>query len=221
MKQKLLQSLPLAITIFALGILFGAGAKTAGISNSGAIFMSLFVFSGASQFAAVNQWSFGPISILISTAFLSSRFILMSASLSNDMTDLTLSKKALLAFGIIDESFGLYTSEKDNSKTIYTFGIYALVFYLSWLFGTAVGLIWGSFIPSSIQVYLGHIFPMVFVVLTVLTLDSLTKGTIALIAVLFFLITKRLIPAGWPVLISALLASLCGLIIPESSALEE
>ncbi|MDD2432048.1 MAG: AzlC family ABC transporter permease, partial [Firmicutes bacterium] len=131
----MLKAAPLALTILALGVIFGAGANIAGISNLGAVLMTLLVYSGASQFAALNLWFLGSASVLLSTAFLSSRFILMSATLSIDMADLPWYKKAILAFGIIDESYGLYTVDKDNNN-IMTFGLYALVFYIAWLLGT-------------------------------------------------------------------------------------
>ncbi|MFA6694600.1 MAG: AzlC family ABC transporter permease [Bacillota bacterium] len=203
MKQMMLKAAPLALTILALGVIFGAGGNIAGISNLGAVLMTLLVYSGASQFAALNLWFLGSASVLLSTAFLSSRFILMSATLSIDMADLPWYKKAILAFGIIDESYGLYTVDKDNNN-IMTFGLYALVFYIAWLLGTIIGLMWGSFMPAVAQSYLEHVFPMVFLVLTVSTIDSKDKGYVAFWAISLFIIANKLLSSGWPVLVAAI-----------------
>lgn len=114
--SKIAKVLPFATTIFLLGVVFGASSKVTSISDKGAILMSALVFSGASQFAALNLWQLGAFSVILSTALLSSRFILMSASLSLEAQKLPLHQKVLLAFGIIDESYGLYISESYEGK---------------------------------------------------------------------------------------------------------
>lgn len=215
--SKIAKVLPFATTIFLLGVVFGASSKVTTISDKGAILMSALVFSGASQFAALNLWQLGAFSVILSTALLSSRFILMSASLSLEAQKLSLHQKVLLAFGIIDESYGLYISEsyEGKNKDFSSFFLSSFVFYLCWLSGTLTGVLWGSKIPLAVQAYLEHVFPMVFLVLTIMTLDSLTSITTAVVTVILFLIGIKFFSPSWLVLIVTVLSSLIGLFLPQ------
>src|SRR3712207_4837886 len=75
---------PVMIAAVPIGLLFGALAAGRGLSVAEATLMSLLVFAGGAQFAALELW-IAPLpvaAILFSTLLVNARHVLMSASLA-------------------------------------------------------------------------------------------------------------------------------------------
>src|SRR6185312_2456003 len=75
---------PVMVAAFPIGLLFGALCTGKGLSIAEAGLMSLLVFAGGAQFAAVELWTYPvPVAALVfSTALINARHVLMVASLA-------------------------------------------------------------------------------------------------------------------------------------------
>src|SRR5260370_36940868 len=78
------RTIPLAISAFAIGIVFGVLARQAKLSIMDALLMSGLVYAGASQFVALSLWTAIPFpvtTIILTTFIVNIRHLLMGASL--------------------------------------------------------------------------------------------------------------------------------------------
>jgi len=78
------RTIPLAISGFAIGIVFGVLARQAKLSVVDALLMSGLVYAGASQFVALSLWTAIPFpvtTIILTTFIVNMRHLLMGASL--------------------------------------------------------------------------------------------------------------------------------------------
>jgi predicted branched-subunit amino acid permease len=73
--------------------------------------MSALVFAGAAHFTAVSMWGqAGGGLIVVTTLMINLRHLLMGASMAPHLKGLPVRWKALLAFGLVDESYALAIS---------------------------------------------------------------------------------------------------------------
>ena len=111
-RQLILDSIGIGISAVAFGLVYGLAARTAGFSAIEASAMSLFVFGGAAQFAAVGYVAEGlawPV-IAVLTGFLNARHILYSAALAPWLSDRPRRERAVMAHLLTDEAFALTVS---------------------------------------------------------------------------------------------------------------
>lgn len=137
--------LPLSLAVVPWGILTGALAIQAGFSVMQAQCLSLLVFAGAAQISGISMIGTGVTapSIWGSTVVISSRHLLYSVVFRSHVDDLSVAKRAVLAFVLTDEMF--VVSEAHTKKTGTFSFAFALVsgftFYVIWNFATLVGIV--------------------------------------------------------------------------------
>ena len=115
------KSLPVITGMIPSGAAFGILAETAGFSVWESLLMSLIVFAGASQFAALNLLAVGApaADIVLATALLNARHIMMGSSLSRRMKGggNPLCKAALFFF-LTDESFSVASLQSGGAVSV-------------------------------------------------------------------------------------------------------
>ncbi|MFZ5631825.1 MAG: AzlC family ABC transporter permease [Bacillota bacterium] len=111
-KSGVREGLPLALSIFAYGLVYGVLARQAGLSWYETVLMSAVVFAGSSQFVAVSMIAsgYGPGQIILAALLLNLRHLLMGASLAPYLSGVKIWKLAFLAHGLNDESYALTIS---------------------------------------------------------------------------------------------------------------
>ena len=95
---------PLLIGVFPFGMIYGALALNAGLSNTAAQLMSSIVFAGSAQFVTaqlVHEGAPGLV-ILLTIAVVNLRHMLYSASLAPFLKDLSMHWKILLSYLLTD-----------------------------------------------------------------------------------------------------------------------
>src|SRR5258708_19822052 len=105
--------IPLAISAFTVGFVFGVLARQAKLSVVQSLLMSAFVFAGASQFVALTLWIVTPlpvITIILTTFIVNLRHVLMGASLRPWFARLAPFKVYTSVFFMVDESWALAIS---------------------------------------------------------------------------------------------------------------
>jgi predicted branched-subunit amino acid permease len=144
----------------------------------------------------------------------------MSSSLSQKI-DNKITKKflSLIAFGITDETFAVASMRKESDINAWTMLGLNLTAYLSWVFGTILGLLIGDALPSSLKSSMGIALYSMFVGLLV---PSLKKSSPVITVVLISIATNCLIKwvplfsfisMGWGIIISTVIAALLGAFI--------
>lgn len=210
----------LAVAICAFGLSFGVLAVTAGLSPIMACAMSLLVFAGGSQFAAVGVIAAGgsPLAAVASGALLNTRFVPFGLPLAPLLEGGRL-RRAVASHLVVDESAALAIAEGKHGRTspdrvFWWTGITALV---AWNGSTAVGAFAGGLIGDPETFGLDVAFPAAFIALLAPLLDSRRARVSALGGAALAIALLPNAPPGVPVLAAAA-AALLALVIPEKGA---
>lgn len=147
--------IPLIVGAIPFGIIFGTLATAAGLSLTGTLAMSIFVFAGSSQFIAVGLVAAKTIwpLIVLTTFVVNLRHLLYAISLLPHVKQLPQVWKVLVAFWLTDETFAVgirryQSSEPSNFKHWYYAGA-ALAMYLNWQVCTLLGITAGQLVPNA------------------------------------------------------------------------
>ncbi len=169
-------ALPAAAAIAVFGTFYGAGAgKILGASLT--IASSLFIFSGALQFALVALVAAGasPLPLLLAAATLNLRHLVLGAVLRPRIGGSRM-RRTGSAFFLVDETFGFAlaagnAAERDGQDTQAaaerTLLVAGALCYLAWQLGTIIGVLGATLAP--VEGLAGAIFPVLFIGLAALT----------------------------------------------------
>jgi predicted branched-subunit amino acid permease len=194
-----------------LGAIFGASTGAVGISPAAAILMSALVWSGAGQFAALPLWPEGGGVVILSALALSLRFTLITASMAPMLVDRSRWLRAFVAYCVTDENYALaVTRQKGVLEPGYLVGSW-IPMYTAWLLGTAAGVLLGAQVPPEWVGPLKAVFPIVFLVLTVLLCTSIPLALVAVLGGVLSVIGAVYLPTGWNIVCAGFVASLIGL----------
>ncbi|WP_409525768.1 AzlC family ABC transporter permease [Nitrincola sp. MINF-07-Sa-05] len=202
LRSAILDILPLALAVVPWGILCGSLALQSGLTSLQAQFMSLVVFAGAAQLAALGLISGGggnPVAILGSTAVVSSRHLLYSAVFRPDVLALPLRWRLSLAFLLTDEMFAVTAAHKH--RTGYFSPLYALisglVFYLVWNLSTLTGIVLGSLFTGIEHLGFDFAIAVTFIAMVVPAIDTRPRLAAVLVSALLSVVCQMLqVPQG-------------------------
>lgn len=217
--------IPIAIGYIPIALAFGILAKASGVPNLASSMMSLLVFAGASQFVAVNLIALGvmPWEIIMTTFILNLRHLLMSAALARRVQRNTSKKMlAVLAFGVTDETFSVASFRKERVLSpAFVLGLNFTAFS-AWNAGTWAGIFLATGLPESIKASMGIALYAMFIGLLVPSLRTSKPFLIvSLVAAATHLVLNR-VPAGWAIIISAMVAAAAGaLLFPKEAGNNE
>lgn len=146
------------------GLVYGLAARAAGFSPLEAGAMSVIVFAGASQFAAVGYvlGGFSWLGVAVLTAFLNARHLLYSASLAPYLADRPRWRRAVMAHVLTDEAFALTSAHwrRIGQADLWGYWWAAIVTtFIPWNLATLVGVTIGGAIPDPTRFGLDVIFP--------------------------------------------------------------
>lgn len=155
LKDALTHTLPIMAGYVFLSFVFGLLMRASGYPVWLPIAMSLFVYSGALEFAAVPIFAsaFNPVSTFIFGLMLSARHLFYGIPLLKKYQH-TNTAKPFLIFGLTDEIFSIVVTsrapgyEKSRSKSYYTY--VTLLGYLYWNIGTLIGVLLGGMIKINL-----------------------------------------------------------------------
>lgn len=166
---------PAAAAIAVFGVLYGAAARPL-IGPELTLLSSLIIFSGATQFTVIGLLAAGAAApaVLATAAILNFRHLMMGAVLRSSLGPSRL-KRALLAWFLLDESFGFTMLAAERvapgperievaERTLLVTG---LCCYAAWLVGTGLGIL-GAGLPG-LEGVAAAVFPVLFIALAALT----------------------------------------------------
>ena len=210
-------ALPIAVGVASYGLVFGVLSRQAGMEYLQALFMSAFVFAGASQFVALDMWTAPlPVFTLILTTFVVNlRHVLMGAVLRDTLSGLTRSQTYISLFFLVDENWA-YTMaqwQQGNRDRALLAGT-GFCLFLAWTSSTLAGCLLGSGI-DPVKWGMDFAFTAIFIFLATGMWQGkkdlipwITAGVTALLAEHFF-------PGKWYILAGCLTGSITGVLIHD------
>ncbi len=206
-------TVPIAVAVFAYGLIFGVLARQAHLSIVEAVLMSGLVFAGSSQFVALRLWTIPlPVTtIIIMTLIVNLRLLLMGAALRPWLARIP----PLAAYGSVffmaDENWALTMAQfaRGGRNGAFLLGS-GLTLFAAWLGATLAGGILGNVIGDPARWGLDFAFTAVFIALVVGLWrgkgDLLPWAVAAVVAVA----GERYLHGEWYILLGAFAGSLVG-----------
>jgi predicted branched-subunit amino acid permease len=156
--------------LFSWGVVSGLALVKSGLTPAQAWGMTLTVFSGTAQLAALPLIASGASMLLIAvtTVLTSLRFIVYSASISRDLSRLHWPLRALLGYLTTDNGLAIYQmssrSDRRRQRVAFLLGCNTPV-WIVWQIGSAIGILLATVLPGSDElVYLGLLAVLAIVV---------------------------------------------------------
>ena len=161
--------LPITIAVIPWGILAGSYALNVGLSAVESQAMSAIIFGGSVQLAALGMLNAGAglVSILITTALITSRHALYSMTMRSQLSVLPLRWRLGLGFLLTDELFAIAApGQQPHFDRWHALGG-GLTFYIGWNVATLMGIIAGQSIPNLADRGLDFAIAATFIALVV------------------------------------------------------
>jgi 4-azaleucine resistance transporter AzlC len=201
---------PFAVAGFLLSLSFGVLARDAGMPVAAVIVMSLIVFAGSAQFAAIAIIGAGGGvgAAVAASAMMNSRFLAMGIALGPSLPGGAW-RRAAQGQAVVDSSWAMAAEGDGTFDRVFLFGATA-VQYVTWQAGTIVGALAGNVLGDTHKLGLDAVYPAFFLALLIVEVRRPRAGGVALAGAVIALALIPIAPAGVPVL-AASLAALVGL----------
>ena len=213
--------LPIGLGYLSVSFTFGILAVSKGLSWTQAGLISLLNVTSAGQVAGLGIMTTagGILAMIISQIVINLRYSLMGIALSQkadkSMTPLL---RAILAFAITDEIFGVAVSKKKEFGARYFFGLTILPI-IGWVAGTVIGAILGQVFPPFLTnaLAIGIYGMFVSIVMPKAKHDKviLVSSVLAcIVSCIFFYVPflSEHVSQGFAIIIAAVIAALAGVI---------
>ena len=200
-------SLPIVVSYFSISTAFGMIAKD--YLGFQAILMSALVFAGAAQFIALQMIANkNPSALIVLTTFLvNSRHLLMSSYLARFYRGISKKIRAIVSFGITDETFAVASKRFLENEADYKYNLQLNFFsYLAWVSGTALGIFFGTILPEDVS----RVLPFGLTALFISILVSSVRQKSDLIAALTAGVFAVFLPSGWNIVVASLIGCFAG-----------
>jgi 4-azaleucine resistance transporter AzlC len=167
MRQILVAAAPIAIAVFVFGASFGVLAVAARLPTWSVVLMSVLVFAGSAQFAAIGVIAAGGsvLTAIFAGALLNLRFIATGIAVARSLPGARL-LRSLLAQLSIDESYAMSVRAgepgRPDGRTLLVTGA---LLYIVWILGTSIGALLGPVLGDPKRLGLDAAFPAGFVAL--------------------------------------------------------
>ena len=186
---------PHMLSVIPFGIICGAIGVELGFSPYLVYGMSIIIFGGASQIVFLQLLSGGASSLVAVTSvgIINSRHLLYGAVLSEYLEKLSLIKKLLISYFVVDQGFAESNKFFKKNKSDEQYLHYHLIgtgctMWVCWQIATLSGIILGSFVPEELG--LKFTIPLTFIAIVVQDLKKIdhliVMITCGLSSLLFF-----------------------------------
>ena len=180
---------PVVAGYFTVSFVFGLMAVNAGLPLWLPVAMCLFVYAGASQFAALALISSGAslTTIVLTTFLINARHMLMSVYMAKALRALGLSRfeRWCYAAGLTDESFAFHSVKLGSGAPVsvrYLIG-FNLFCHTSWVLGGLLGAVCAQYAAPQIKYQLDYALTAMMLYVLVSLCDTRNKLIAALAAV--------------------------------------
>jgi 4-azaleucine resistance transporter AzlC len=216
--------LPISAGYFPIAIAFGALAMEAGLTIRDASLMSVLVFAGASQFMAAGMFlaGAGGLQIIAATFFVNLRHFVMSLSVHHKLETSGRGLRALVSFGVTDETFAFLTLHTGDDTTrispYFTIGL-NMAAYLGWVSGTVVGCFSAQIIPAEISTAMTFGLYALFIGLLMPSVQkSRVAAVVAGVSMVLNTLLSLVLDTGWAMVLATILGAAVGAVVQEGEA---
>jgi predicted branched-subunit amino acid permease len=197
-------SLGVAAAVSLYGISFGALAVASGLDFWQTQVLSLFMFSGGSQFAVIGLAATGApgLSIITAAGLLGVRNGLYAVRMSS-VVGPGLWKRLLAGHWTIDESTAVAIAQTEPRAQRIGFWLTGAAIFVGWNTMTAAGAVLGDALGNPRMWGLDAAAAAAFLALLWPRIQSRQPAAVAAVAAVITVLTVPAAPAGLPVLIAA------------------
>jgi 4-azaleucine resistance transporter AzlC len=168
---------PILLGVVPFALVAGITAVDAGITPTQAVGMSVIVFAGAAQLAAIELiGKSAPAAVVVLTAIvINLRFVMYSASIAPYFRRFDTVSKWLGAYVLTDQAYAVSLAEyrekppEERSRKWFYFGA-AVTLWVVWIIGTATGALVGATVPEGLS--LEFAVPLTFMALLFHAIDD-------------------------------------------------
>lgn len=166
---------PVLLGVIPFGLVAGAATVRVGLSGLEAVGLSVIVFAGASQLAAIELFGQDAhAAVILATALvINLRMTMYSASLAPHFRGLSTRLRAGLAYLLTDQAYALsitrFRTDENVDRIWYYLGAAAPI-WVVWQICTIIGVVVGARVPESLP--LGFAVPLTFLALLVPTITD-------------------------------------------------
>ncbi|MCP3099916.1 AzlC family ABC transporter permease [Myxococcus sp. K15C18031901] len=217
----------IALASGVVGVSFGALAVSAGMPVWLALFMSVVVFAGGSQFVAVGVVAAGgsPVAAVLAGLLLNARHLPFGLAVA-DVLGRRWPTRLLGAHLMVDESVAFALAQPDLARRRAAYWWCSGLLFVGWNLGVTVGSVAGSTVGDPATLGLDAAFPASLLALLLPGLlpprkepapagtpssdDAVARAKatrarhVALVGAVIALVTTPLLPAGVPILLALL-----------------
>lgn len=164
-------SAPVLLGVAAFGLITGVAMVASGIAPWMAVLMSVVVFAGASMVASAQLLASDTpaLMVVLATLFINLRFMMYSASLRLHFAHASLGMRALVAYLIADNVYGVLLSRAaEHADPRYKLAFYlgtGAVVWAAWQAAVLAGALLGAGLPASWR--LEFAAPLAFIAMSV------------------------------------------------------
>jgi 4-azaleucine resistance transporter AzlC len=198
-KQGLKDIAPMVLAYAPIAALWGTTAAAKGFSPFEATLMSIWVYSGATQFVATDLWATAPAVLLVFTAaIVSLRHVLMSASVSRHMAGFGKGRASFLLFWLTDEAWAMIERRavKYPISPSYFFGV-SFPLWPNWALFTWIGAMLGNRFGDGRVIGLDFAFAAMFIAVLAGFWKGPRTGAILVASSLAAIACKMMVPGAW------------------------
>ena len=199
--------LPAMVAGVPFAMLCGALAVAKGLSPAEVLTMSLLVFAGGSQFAAIEIWGYPvPVfTIVVSTLLINARHILMGASLRPKLDALSTPQRVFGCFTLADENWALAERRAALRRITPTyFLVMGVVFWMNWVVWSVVGAWLGPVLGDPRRYGADFAFTAIFIGLIVSFCTTSRSGGIVAASAVTSALVRVWVGSPWHVLSGAM-----------------
>jgi 4-azaleucine resistance transporter AzlC len=188
-----------------VGVSFGAIAVSAGQPAWVPVAMSLAVFAGGAQFAALGIVSAGggAVAAVVAGLVLNARLLPFGFAVA-DTLDVRWPARLLGSHVVIDESVAFVQTQRDPARRRAVFAAFGVLMFAVWNLGTLLGVLAGRAVGDPGVLGLDAASPMVLLALVLPALREPRTRRAALLGVVIALAGTPFLPGGVPVLLALL-----------------
>jgi branched chain amino acid efflux pump len=225
-RRLIVDGIGIAVSALAFGFVFGLAAARAGLSPIEAVAMSVIVFAGAAQFAAIGYITGGLAwpAIVLLTALINARHLLYSAALAPWLRDVPAPRRALMAHVLTDEAFALSIAHfarlgRTDERGYWIAAIGAT--WIPWNVATLAGLLVGREIPSPERFGIDIVFPAAMVGLAAGLITGRREVVAAIVGAALGVVVGLLVSPALGIVAGGLLGPAAGLAVPGQARRNE